>query len=92
MARTKQSARKSTGGPRPPMFGGKGVYLGMKAGAMLVRFEEAPKEAPKEDPKEEAPGAKREEAPEAPAKRQCVGIELKPCAEPCELDFSDSED
>ena len=86
MARTKQTARKSTG-PVPPMFGGKGVYLGMKGGAMLVRFED-----PKEDPKEE----KRErEAPELEpcqeAKRQCVGIELQPSAEPCQEEFSDSE-
>ena len=90
MARTKQTARKSTGGPRPPMFGGKGVYLGMKGGAMLVRFEEDP---PKDPPKEDAPPPKREreEAPEEPAKRQCGGIELKPSDEPCEEDFSDSE-
>lgn len=79
MARTKQSARKSTGSV-PPMFGGKGVYLGMKGGAMLVRFEE------------EEPKKREREAPEEPAKRQCAGIKLNPCAEPCEVDFSDSED
>ena len=76
MARTKQTARKSTAGPRPPMFGGKGTYLGMRDGAMLVRFQEPPKQ--------DAPQRERE-ATEEPAKRQCVGTELKPRADPCDV-------
>lgn len=83
MARTKQTARKSTGGSRPrgktplvSMFGGTMAYRGVdKDGAILAE--------PREPPVSETP--------EQPAKRQCVEIVLKPCAEPCEEDFSDSE-
>jgi hypothetical protein len=65
----------------------------MKGGAMLVRFEEDPKDPPKEE-KRKAPEAKETELKpcgEPEAKRQCSGIELKPCDGPCEEEFSDSE-